>query len=117
MKKATKRPTIAFTTEVQVGLLEEQSSFHVMWHEPIRRKPWGAFVRRIFLLETALNEGVTLKEIMARWPDFAWKSRGASTLARWLAATKKDYSRLPANTKSYLRSLARFHFDRHGGQG
>jgi hypothetical protein len=107
----SKRPTIAFTTEVQLGLLEEQASFHVQWHEPLKGKSWAEFIQRVFLLEVARNKRVTLKEIIGTWPDFCWQNRGTSTLGKWLATTRADYERLPAQTKTYLRSLARWHFE------
>lgn len=112
----TARPTVVLTTDLQIALLEEQASFHVAWHEPVSMQPWGEFIRRIFLLEAALDPFVTLNGIQSSWPDFDWGKKGKSTLRRWLKMEKSHLKKLPSQSKSYLRSLAHWHLTTRSGE-
>lgn len=108
MKKSN-RPTLAFTPEIQVALLEEQASFGFSCHEPLGNKPWAAFIRRLLLLEVALDKNVVLADVMKRWPDFRWERKGDSTLRRWLKQAKTEFKNAPAHTKQHLRSCGEYH--------
>lgn len=110
MKKAAEKPTIAFTTEIQLRLLEEQAAFDVRWREPLGGSKWSTFIRRIMLYEVALDADVTLDQIIQAWPDFRWETKGTSTLRRWMTSARENFKRLPADSKIHIRSLARWHF-------